>query len=194
MNRSDTFGKIGIFSPAFWAAPNFVNGSLTTTPKLPLRLYMDIGTNENSASQTDSAVYWNGALAIYNRWLGLGYAVNRDQLFYPERGAIHNESAWSRRLPVFYRFILNPWDEPNPLALAKFPPQLTLQIQSPNTSHLEFLAPLAIRFGVEKSSDLQSWSAPTNLAPATSIWEQRTVDEPLPPASPATFWRLRYGL
>ena len=193
MNRSDTFGKIGIFSPAFWAAPNFVNGPLTTTPKLPLRLYMDIGTNENSASQTDSAIYWNGALTIYNNFLSKGYAVNGDQLFFPERGAIHNESAWSRRLPVFYKFILSLWDEPNPLALAKYPPILTVEpdIPSSGTHRLHFLAPLGISFNLERSPNLQNWT-PSNLSPASAIWEDRAVDDNLSPGTTKHFWRLKY--
>lgn len=190
VNRSAVFGKIGIFSPAFWAAPNFISGSLLPAPQLPLRLYLDIGTNENSASVSDSATYWNGALAVYNNWLDKGYAVNGDLLFYPERAANHNETAWSRRLPVFYQFMLNLWDEPNTLALAKFPPRLTLRLDT--ASHLEFLAPLGISFGLEDSPNLQTWGTPANLTPAVKIWENRTVDQTIAPGVTSAFWRLRY--
>lgn len=157
---SGVFGKIGVFSPAFWAAPNFVSGALASAPKLPLRIYMDIGTSENSASQTDSGVYWSGALRVYNNWLADGYAVNSELLFYPDCGGIHNESAWSRRLPVFYRFMLSPWDEPNTIALTKYLPQL--QIFNPNpaagTVRLRFLAPLGVPFALWRSPDLSSWA------------------------------------
>ena len=47
-------------------------------------------------------------------------------LLYPKCGATHNEAAWSGRLPSFYQFALSLWGEPNPLALAKFPPRLEI--------------------------------------------------------------------
>lgn len=123
MTNSAVFGKVGIFFPAFWAGPNFRTNILNTAPKLPLTIYMDIGSAESSSSQNDSNVYWLDAFTSYNKWLDVGYAVNSDLLMYPKCGAVPNEAAWSGRLPTFYQFALSLWCEPNPLALAKYPPE-----------------------------------------------------------------------
>jgi predicted alpha/beta superfamily hydrolase len=190
---SSTFGKIGVVSPAFWAAPNFMSGAFVTAPKLPLRIYMDMGTNESSGLQSSSNIYWSAALSAYNQWLGDGYAVNSEMLFYPDCGGIHNESNWSRRLPAFYSFILNPWDEPNSIALAKFPPQP--QILNPNptagTARIRFLAPLGVRFTLSRSSNLSSWPDQSTLQAANGLWEDWTLDITCP-VNGNSFWRLLY--
>ena len=111
MTNSSVFGRIGVFSPAFSAGSNFINNTLNTAPKLPLAIYMDIGSNESSSSQSNSNTYWLGAFGVYNTWLGDGYAVNSELLMYPKCGAIHNEPAWSARLPVFFQFALSLWTE-----------------------------------------------------------------------------------
>jgi predicted alpha/beta superfamily hydrolase len=87
MTNSGVFGKIGVFSPAFWAGPNFRANTLNTAPKLPLTIYMDIGSTENSSSQDDSNVYWLDAFGVYNTWENVGYAINSDLLMYPQCGA-----------------------------------------------------------------------------------------------------------
>ncbi|MEY2439354.1 MAG: hypothetical protein QOI34_739 [Verrucomicrobiota bacterium] len=192
--NSGVFGKIGVFSPAFWAGPNFRSNALAQASKLPLSIYMDIGSTENSASQSSSDVYWLDAFTVYNKWLGDGYAVNSELLMYPRCGAVHNENAWSTRLPVFFHFALNLWSEPNPLALNKFPPRLDVVTCDPTagTTQLHFLAPLGIPFTVKRSSDLMTWPDQSALPPATAIWEDRILDEQFDMTASRRFWRLSY--
>jgi predicted alpha/beta superfamily hydrolase len=194
MTNSSVFGKIGAFSPAFWAGPNFRTNTLNTAPKLPLTIYMDIGSNESSSSQSDSNVYWLDALGVYNTWLGDGYAVNTELLMYPKCGAVHNEAAWSARLPVFFQFALSLWSEPNTIALEKFPPRLQLLNCDPvnGTARLYFLAPLGVPFVVNRSADLMTWPEQSSLAPATAIWEDRFLDEQFAAPADRRFWRLSY--
>jgi predicted alpha/beta superfamily hydrolase len=193
MTNSSMFGKIGVFSPAFWSAPHFITDTLTPAPKLPLVIYMDIGSSESSSSQSSSETYWEDALSVYNTWLGDGYAVNSDLLMWPQCGAVHNEAAWSGRLPAFFQFALTVWSEGNPIALRKFPPRLDLSSVdlSGGSARLHFLAPLGAAFTLFRSTDLMSWEDQTLLPPATSIWEDRNVVDPF--ALPATrrFWRLQ---
>ncbi len=196
MTNSSTFGKIGVFSPAFWAGPNFINTTLNPAPKLPLTIYMDIGSSESSASQSSSQVYWNDAFTIYNTWLGDGYAVNSELLMFPQCGASHNEKAWSGRLPTFFQFALNLSSELNPIALSKFPPRLELVSvnAASGIAHLHFLAPLGVSFNLMHSADLAAWPDPTYFAPTKLIWEDRYVDEAFAPSTIRRFWRLQATL
>ena len=193
MTNSNVFGQIGVFSPAFWGGPNFINNVLDPAPKFSLKIYMDIGGSESSSSQGSSDVYWFGAWAVYNTWEGDGYAVNSELLMYPKCGAVHNEAAWSARLPAFFQFVLSLWSEPNPLALEKFPPRLELLTCDPTggTAQLHFLAPLGVSFNLDRSGDLTTWPDQTSLAPANAIWEDRFLNEQFPAPTDRQFWRLQ---
>ncbi|MGI8432066.1 MAG: alpha/beta hydrolase-fold protein [Chthoniobacterales bacterium] len=194
MTNSAVFGTVGIFSPAFWAGPNFRTNTLLPAPKLPLSIYLDIGSAESSSSQDNPDTYWLDAFTAYNKWLDVGYAVNRDLLMYPKCGAVHNEAAWSGRLPTFYQFALSLWSEPNLLALAKFPPHLDILSLSSaaGRARLHFLAPLGVPLILGRSTDLTTWPVQSALPAATSIFEDRIVDEVFDPASDKRFWRLSY--
>lgn len=194
MTQTNVYRKVGIFSPAFWAAPNFRSSVLIPMPRLPLRLYLDIGSAESSASESDPDVYWNDAAGVYNTWLAVGYVVNRDLLFNPAYNAIHNEDAWSRRLPVFYRFMLDPWDEANRLAALKYPPRLSLQSvdRAAHTARLQYLAPRGIAYTPCRSSDLHAWTNLADVATASALWEARTVDLDTPSPASGVFWKLIY--
>ena len=113
---------------------------------------------------------------------------------YPKCGAVHNEAAWSGRLPAFYQFALSLWGEPNTLALQKFPPRLEILNADPvnGTAHLHFLAPLGIAFSLNRSGDLMTWPDQSPLAPATAIWEDHSLDETFPAPASRRFWRLSY--
>lgn len=188
---SSVFGKVGIFSPALWAAPNYVSNSLNPAPKLPLQIYMDIGSAENSTSQSDSGVYWNDAMHLYNVYLKSGYAVNTELLFHPECGANHNETAWSRRLPGFFRYVLSPWNDAQWLAASLELPPLRVQSvnQSSGSATMTFLSPRDIPFTVQSSTDLKNWSPWATPTPASTLWQTTTVPGPL--SSPnALFWRV----
>jgi predicted alpha/beta superfamily hydrolase len=57
--RPDRFGAVGIFSPAYWAAPNYLaNRTLTNQP---VRRFMSMGTAESSRGESSSNVYWQDA-------------------------------------------------------------------------------------------------------------------------------------
>lgn len=194
VTQSGLFGKIGVFSPAFWAGPNFRNGALVAAGKLPLRIYLDIGSNESSASEPNPDIYWADAFGVYNDWLGDGYAVNAELLFYPECGGVHSETSWSRRLPMCYRFLLDPWDEANRLSATRYPPRLEMLSITPGTrtAQLRFLAPLGVVFSPWHSPDLLSWTNQAPLSPSSNLWERRTIDALFPTNASRHYWRLEY--
>ena len=185
--KSDRFGGLGIFSPAYWAASNYTEGR--TVSNLPLRRYLYMGTAEASAGNASSDVYWQGALNAWNTFMNAGHAANRDLLF---EGAVaqHNEPAWSARLPAFFAFALDPWREANTLALANFPPTLRLEpVTNPSAVTLSRRELFGFRQNLLTGTNLAGWQ--TNALPApVDAWSE-TASSVSPVASPRMFWRLQ---
>jgi predicted alpha/beta superfamily hydrolase len=107
--NTDTFGAVGVFSPAFWTSPNFTKAVMEGTKKDGLRIYMDMGTREKGNLTGD---YWNDALSVREALLRQGYVEGEDFLWNPGEGDEHNEKAWAKRLPVALRFLLPEKDRP----------------------------------------------------------------------------------
>ncbi len=101
--KTEAFGAVGVFSPAFWTSPNFTQAVMDGSKKDRLRIYMDMGTEEKGNLTGD---YWEDALAVREALLGQGYVEGEDFLWNPGEGDEHNERAWAKRLPVALRFLL----------------------------------------------------------------------------------------
>lgn len=186
--RSDRFGTVGIFSPAYWAAPNYLTNRTLTLQ--PLRRYLYMGTAESSGGESSSNVYWQGALNAYNSYLQAGQAVNRSLIFEGGAGGLHNEPNWSRRLPSFFAWALDPWREANPLALEHFPPTLRIEPGSPAAGvTLRHTRLFGFRQELLRTADFTSWQT-NSLSSATDAWDEATSNAtPVPGAS--AFWLLR---
>lgn len=190
-SHPDRIGGNGIFSPAYWAAPGWVT-QRDAAPMLPLSRYLYMGTAESSSGESNSTIYWRGALQAYDSWLKAGNVINKDLRFEGGAGEAHNEAAWSRHLPAFFAFAMSPWHEANPLAQELFPPKLDL-------TGLDLVAGEAvIRYtgmsgtaqSLLESGQLHGWTA-LPLAPEAEIWETREITVPLPDPRPARwFWKL----
>jgi predicted alpha/beta superfamily hydrolase len=192
--RSDRFGGVGIFSPAYWAAPNYV-AARDAGGRRPVRRYLSMGTSESSTGESSSNVYWQGALQAYNTFLRLGHPLGTELKFEGAAGGGHNEAAWARNLPSFYAFLLDPWQESQPLALESYPVKLEIGAVEPSTgaSALRFVARYGCRHVVEGSPGLGSsadWTG-TALEPAGDYWEERELMIG-PAGGPQSrfFWRL----
>ncbi len=96
------FSSAGVFSPAYWACPNFFEEALKK-PKPAGRIYLDMGTREGKS-------YWPDVIRIYQQWVKGGAVIRRDLWFQPGLRAEHNEKAWRERLPEALAFLL-PADE-----------------------------------------------------------------------------------
>ena len=185
--RPDRFGAVGIFSPAYWAGTNHANRSITNQP---VRRYLYMGTAESSGGQSSSNVYWQDCLNVYNRYVSADEAVNRDLLFEGGAGGAHNESNWSRRLPSFYAFALDPRLEANPLATELFPPGLSVQSMDTTTGqvNLRLLAFHGYQNLLLASADLQTWST-SPLSTAENFWDP--IDVPITGLTGnRAFWRV----
>ena len=187
-SHPNRFSGIGIFSPAYWAAPQWV-ARRDAAAKLPLRRYLYMGTAEGGNSNE----YWRDALKAYDGWLKAGHGVNEDLRFEGGAGEAHNEPAWSRRLPAFFAFALDPWREPNPLAQELFPPAVALTNinLSAGEAVIRYTGMLGMRQAMQQGSDLRGWSV-SPLPSEIELWETREAVMPLPQPFPSSgFWRLR---
>ena len=103
--NTDVFGAVGVFSPAFWTSPRFMQSVIGGARKPGLRIYMDMGTNERGNTRGD---YWKDALAVREALVRQGYTEGGDFFWNPGEGDEHNEKAWAKRLPAALRFLLPP--------------------------------------------------------------------------------------
>lgn len=101
----DTFGGLGVFSPALWFNnPSYFEYMKELNFRYPTKIYMDMGTDEaREGTIVDFAdVYLSGSREM-NKLLAQKRNVT---LFYQEgKDHKHNEMAWSLRFPDFINFI-----------------------------------------------------------------------------------------
>jgi hypothetical protein len=103
-------------SPSFWAAPNFRGWILSNDTK-GVRLYLDGGTDEGPS-------LWNHFWPLRGYFMQDGYVERDDMLTIIGCGHNHSEAAWSNRISHVFRYLLDPWREPNLLAESEYPAQL----------------------------------------------------------------------
>ena len=181
--ESTTFGKIGILSPAFWTAPNYMN-QFALGSKISQRTYIDMGTAEGGTQ-------WPDVLNAYDIFLKQGYAPNSDLRFITGCGDGHNEAAWKRRLPEFYHYVLNIWDEPNAIAQREFPSRVSLLALDSVSGRatLRFPSLFGFRYDIERSPTLKSWENATSISAEPLPWSVRSLE--LPASGSSQFWRLK---
>jgi predicted alpha/beta superfamily hydrolase len=98
------FGLAGVFSPAFWWNGDRMFDVVERTPVTPARIYIDVGDNENSDERIRRA-YVDGFERMTELLRRKGYD-EETLLAVLDRGAVHHESEWARRLPDALRFLL----------------------------------------------------------------------------------------
>ncbi|HEX8679787.1 MAG TPA: alpha/beta hydrolase-fold protein, partial [Chthoniobacterales bacterium] len=179
-----TFGKIGVLSPAFWIAPNYI-AQVRNGTKKPLRVYLDFGTAEPTGD-------WDNALSMYDVHLGQGYAANADVTFTAGCGQAHNEPAWAARLPETLRYLLPAREEPAELAQREAPPKFAINdvdVASRNAV-FSFRSAFGFTYTLERSADFTQWTPVVATPAETSPWGDRTLSDTGFPNSDRLFWRL----
>ncbi|MGB6219518.1 alpha/beta hydrolase-fold protein [Haloferula sp.] len=171
------FGTLGIFSPSYWAAENYV-ARRNALGKQAQRLFLYMGTSESSGGEASSNVFWGDAVEAYNAFNTDGYALHGELQFEWVCGGQHNEPAWSRQMPAFLQFALPPARDPNTLALELFPPKLALnQLPGDTGFQLQFTALHGFDYELQQNTKLVNpWnSSPLGLA-FNQPWQAITLE------------------
>jgi predicted alpha/beta superfamily hydrolase len=99
LHRKDVFGFCGAMSPSLWFAGGALYRYVETVPRWAGRLYLDTGTAEGRLQVRNGRMM---ARLLRRR----ARHPRRDFKYIEERGAGHNEAAWSARFERAVRFLL----------------------------------------------------------------------------------------
>ncbi len=97
---NEIYSRAAALSPCFWAGGRALHNLLFGTPlRSPTRVYMDVGTEEVRHGEREPlAEMFRGAAEL----TGAGADVAARVV----PGAVHNEAAWEKRIPVFMDYLL----------------------------------------------------------------------------------------
>ncbi len=99
-----------LVSPAYWTTANG-QGKMEPIERLrrdkprDVRLWLDSGTRD-APGRGDDGRY--ETLAARDALLQNGYVEGPNFRYHLARGAVHNESAWTARLPLIFQFLFPP--------------------------------------------------------------------------------------
>jgi predicted alpha/beta superfamily hydrolase len=180
-----TFGKIAVMSPALWISPNYV-AQVNGEPKKPLRVHLDMGTNEG---QSD----FDNCLSMFDTHLVQSYAANDDVEFVAGCGQQHNEAAWSARLPEVLDYLLPAREDPNELAQRDYPPTFAIAIVdlANGNAAFNYSSLFGFAYTLQRSSDLTNWSAISTTTTETLPWSTHSLNDTSFAPATKMFWRLR---
>jgi len=95
----EVFGFAAALSPSVWFAGGALLKAIARAPRVPGRLYLDIGIREGEPSV-------GFARRLRDLLLEKGYRERRDLLWIEDRAGVHHESAWGRRFRKALPFLL----------------------------------------------------------------------------------------
>lgn len=107
LEYEDVFSKVGAFSTAVWFAEKELLELIHDhAPDIPIRWYLDIGTDETSNDEIDefNEIYLKGSMEVYESLLQVGVKEENIRLVVDE-GAIHNEVYWAKRFPSAFKWL-----------------------------------------------------------------------------------------
>lgn len=108
ITRPGTFTRLGVVSPSVWWADRDIVTRVNDLPgKLPLRIWLDIGTNEEgTAAESQETV--NDTRVLRDALLAKGWVLDADLKYLEAEGARHNEAAWAARTEQILKFLYPP--------------------------------------------------------------------------------------
>ncbi|MEO6405012.1 MAG: alpha/beta hydrolase-fold protein, partial [Ferruginibacter sp.] len=96
MKYPDVFGGAGIFSPSFWIAPAIINDLDKAGKKMHSKLFFYAGATESTTMLSDMQ-------NVESKLKSLSHSSLLEQV---DANAKHNEAAWRKYFPVFYKWIM----------------------------------------------------------------------------------------
>ncbi|MFL5349796.1 MAG: alpha/beta hydrolase-fold protein [Hyalangium sp.] len=108
LTHSDTFARLGVVSPSvWWADRDIVTRVNNLTGKPPLRIWLDIGTNED-ATAAESQQTVDDTRALRDALTAKGWVLDNDLKYFEDPGAKHNETAWAGRTEQILEYLYPP--------------------------------------------------------------------------------------
>ncbi|MGI9113981.1 MAG: esterase [Chthoniobacterales bacterium] len=96
----EVFSRLAVMSPSvWWDEQVIVRMAEELEGKLPLRIWLDIGTHETG---------WERTRALRDALVEKGWHLYDDLQYTEAEGAGHNESAWAARVDPMLRFLFPP--------------------------------------------------------------------------------------
>jgi predicted alpha/beta superfamily hydrolase len=100
LERPETFTRLGVVSPSVWWDDRDIVTRVQALPgKLPLRVWLDIGTAEGGGESVEDTQLLRDAL------VAKGWVVGQDLAYTEIPGAAHNEAAWAARIDDILRWL-----------------------------------------------------------------------------------------
>ena len=97
---SDVFTRLAVMSPSVWLDDQVIVRMVEELDeKLPLRIWLDIGTHETG---------WERTRALRDALVEKGWRLYDDLQYTEAEGAGHTESAWATRVDPMLRFLFPP--------------------------------------------------------------------------------------
>ena len=99
IRHSGVFGKLAALSPSVWWDGKVIVREVNALPgKLPLRIWLDAGTQEGEEVIAD-------ARALRDALVAKGWVVGQDLSYMEAEGAQHNEESWGSRVDSVLKFL-----------------------------------------------------------------------------------------
>jgi len=96
------FNRLAVLSPSVWWDNRLIVGEVQSLPaKLPLRIWLDVGTAEGPDVVGD-------ARALRDALLAKGWVIDHDLKYVEAEGGQHNEQSWGARVGEVLKFLYPP--------------------------------------------------------------------------------------
>jgi glycosidase/predicted alpha/beta superfamily hydrolase len=106
----DVFGRAGIFSPAFWVAPEIYALARQAHPRPGTRIYIVTGGQEGDTPE----VYARDHQRMVDTLRAAGFAIGRDVRVAIRPDGKHAEWFWRREFPAAYEWLFEYQDQDSP--------------------------------------------------------------------------------
>jgi predicted alpha/beta superfamily hydrolase len=105
ITHSETFTRLGVISPSvWWANRDIVTRVSNLSAKLPLRIWVDIGTAEDG-SDAENQETVDDTRQLRDALIGEGWSLNSDLKYLEVEGGRHDENAWKARMDQILMYL-----------------------------------------------------------------------------------------